>query len=272
MRFSATLPIVLAISLASTIALDSETHADTSVELTPHQAIYSLRLASDSPNSRFSGIRGAAVSVVERVCEGWVISEEVVMTMLTTVGGAIEREMQFTARESFDGRSYVFDSRSTTNGNAERYSGTATRSADENAEAEFITPSPFEMDLPDGTLFYLGLTKWLLDLAASGERTGQAFAFDGTDDEGAQKVTVFILPDQGAHSGISGDEALLAAPGWRARLAFFRTEGQVSEPEFEIALRILSNGIVTSFRMIFDDLIVDQVLDDVLPAKDEGCG
>lgn len=267
---------LIAITLLLSGAVISQTVeaalADDGAHLVPHQAIYNLQLADDSPASRFSGLEGAAVSRVERTCEGWVITEEVVMTMLTNVGGVIQREMQFKARESLDGRDYVFDSKSVTNGNAESYSGTASRADDGVTDAEFITPRPFEMPLPDGTRFYLGLSKWLLELAESGAKTGETFAFDGTDDEGAQKVTVFILPDQGAHDGINGDPALLSAKAWRVRMAFFKTEGQAAQPEFEIAARLLSNGIVTSFRMVFEDLVVNQVLEDVLPATDERCG
>ncbi len=266
--------IVSAIVLSSAVFFSGteRLQAGSSGALVPHQAIYTLRLATDSPVSQFSGLDGAAVSLIERTCEGWVVTEEVVMTMLTNVGGAIEREMQFKARESADGQDYVFDSRSVTNGNVEVYSGTANRAESGAADAEFITPRPFEMALPNGTRFYVGLSKWLLNLAESGVKTGETFAFDGTDDEGPQKVTAFILPDQGPHDNISGDKSLLSAKAWRVRMAFFKTEGQAAQPEFEISLRLLSNGIVTSFRMVFDDLIVNQELEDVLPARDERCG
>ena len=54
-------------------------------------------------------------------------------------------------------------------------------------------------------------------------------------------------------------------------MAFFKLDGQESKPEFEISLRLLENGVITHFELIFDDLIVDQILQDVLPAKDERC-
>lgn len=239
--------------------------------MVPHQAIYKMSLSSKSPASRFNGINGAAVSVVERTCEGWVINEQIVMTMLTVAGGAIEREMNFKARENRDGTSYIFESNSVTNGDAKRYSGTARRKSDGATEAEFVTPRPFEMPLPDGTRFYISMTRWLLELAQSGKRAGETFAFDGTDDEGPQKVSAFVLPDGIGGDGLSGDKALLDKKAWQVRLAFFKTDGQGSAPEFEISLRLLENGVITHFELIFDDLVVDQVLQDVLPATDENC-
>ncbi len=241
-------------------------------DLAAHQAIYRLELSDKSPPSRFNGVSGAAVSMIERTCQGWSITEQVVMTMLTTVGGAIDREMTFKAQESLDGRYFKFDSRSVTNGNRQVYKGSARRNADNSAEAEFIQPAPREMPLPEGTKFYMGMTRWLVELAKSGQRTGEAYAFDGTDDEGPNKVTAFILPAKGTPE-VKGDPALLAGPAWTVRLAFFKTGGVTAapEPEFEIQLRLLKNGIVTRFELIFDDLIVDQILEDVLPAKDESC-
>ena len=127
------------------------------------------------------------------------------------------------------------------------------------------------MPLPDGTVYYLGLTNWLVELAKSGKRAGEAMSFDGSDNDGPQKVTAFILPAKANSDELNGDPKLLSAKPWRAQLAFFRLDTQESNPEFEITLRFLENGIVTRFEMIFDDLIVDQVLEDVLPASDASC-
>ena len=264
------LQTVIAVSAAALIFAAAP--AAVRAEMVPHQAIYNMKLSSKSPASRFNGLSGAAVSQVERTCQGWVITEQIVMSMLTVAGGAIDREMNFKAKESFDGRPYSFESVSVTNGETKKYSGSARRKADGSAEAEFVTPQPFEMPLPKGTKFYISTTNWLLDLAKSGKRTGQVISFDGTDDEGPQKVTAFILPDGIGGDGISGDKKLLDRQAWQVRMAFFKLEGQASEPEFEISLRLLDNGIITHFELIFDDLVVDQVLQDVLPAKNERCG
>ena len=260
--------LIAPLVLTSCAGVPSVAHAD----LVPHQAIYKMELSDSSPTSRFNGLRGAAVSQIERTCEGWVVSEQVVMTMLTVAGGVIEREMNFKARESFDGQAYFFESHAKTNGQPEQFTGSARRDENHEAEAEFVTPKPFEMPLPKGTLFYVGLTEWLIDLAKSGQRTGQTFSFDGTDDDGPQKVSAFILADKAGGKGLNGDPQLLNVNSWQVRLAFFEADDQVAEPDFEIALRLLENGIVTHFELIFDDLTVDQTLEDVLPAKDERCG
>lgn len=245
--------------------------ASTAASVTPHQAVYKLSLSSKSPASRFSGLSGAAVSQIERKCEGWVINEQIVMSMETVAGGVINREMIFKAVESIDGTRFSFDSRSVTNGRSEEFKGTAKSNPGGKAEAEFVVPRPFEMPLPKNTYFYVGLTNWLVELAKSGVRAGEAMSFDGSDDEGPQKVTAFILPAKEGGEPEVGDDELLGAKPWRARLAFFKLDSQASNPEFEIALRFLENGVVTRFEMIFDDLIVDQVLEDVVPASDESC-
>lgn len=242
------------------------------VDLVAHQAIYKLRMADVASASNFNGLSGAAVSMIERTCAGWKVNEQIVMTMSTVAGGAIDREMTFVAEESLDGRDFKFHSTSSTNGNTEEYKGTARREKNGEGEAEFIVPKPLEMPLPKDTHFYVGSTQWLIELAKSGARTGQMMVFDGTDDGGAQQITAFVLPDKGAHKDLNGDPALLGAKGWEFRLAYFNAGGQSAEPEFEIALRLLENGIITRFNLIFDDMTIVQTLEDVLPAKSEKCG
>ena len=260
--------VLVSLSLVSCAGTKGYVEAD----LVPHQAIYRMQISETSPTSRFNGMTGAAVSLIERNCEGWVVNEQIVMTMSTVAGGAIDREMQFKAHESLDGRTFSFESHSVTNGEAESFSGSARRQENGKAEAEFVTPRPFEMNLPSGTHFYVGMTQWMIDLAKSGARTGETYSFDGTDDKGPQKVTAFILPDHGAGPGISGDATLLSAKAWEVRLAFFKTDTQASQPEFEMSLRLLENGIITRFKLVFDDMVIDQILEDVLSAKDEHCG
>lgn len=260
--------VLVSLSIVSCAGTKGYVEAD----LVPHQAIYRMTLSDTSPTSRFNGMTGAAVSLIERSCEGWAVNEQIVMTMTTVAGGAIDREMKFKASESLDGRTFSFESHSITNGEPEGFSGSARRADNGSAEAEFVTPRPFEMKLPGGTKFYVGMTQWMIDLAKSGVRTGEVYSFDGTDDKGPQKVTAFILPDHGPGTGISGDPALLGAKAWQVRLAFFKTDTQASQPEFEMSLRLLENGIITRFKLVFDDMVIDQILEDVLPAKDERCG
>lgn len=240
-------------------------------DVVPHQAIYKLKLADIHGTSNFNGVSGASVSVLERTCDVWTIDEQMVMQMTTNVGGVINRDMTFKATETVDGTSYRFFSRSDTDGVIEEFKGSA-RVRDNSGEAEFITPKPFEMPLPRDTRFYVGTTEWLLQLVKSGAKTGHTVTFDGSDDEGPHKVSVFILPDKGARPELSGDKALLSGKAWEVRLAFFKMKEQAGEPDFEIALRLLENGIITRFNLIFDDMTIDQLLEDVLPAKDESCG
>ncbi len=77
-------------------------------EVTPHQAVYKLTLSSKSPTSRFAGLSGAAVSQIDRTCEGWVINEQVMMSMETIAGGLINREMTFKAKRKLGRKIVLF--------------------------------------------------------------------------------------------------------------------------------------------------------------------
>ncbi len=241
-------------------------------ELLPYRAIYSLKMEKGEPGGRFTDVTGSTVSSLDRTCDGWSISEEIAMRMQTAPGGEFRRDLAFTAEESKDGRRYRFKSRSMTNDIVEDYEGTAEIAAGAAGRAIFTVPEKREMPLAPGTVFYVGLTKWLVDLAESGARNGEVMTFDGTDADAPEKVTAFIIPEKSPPKNLPGDEKLLAAKAWHVRMAFFADAGAGSEPEYEIAARVLANGIVTGFQLIFKDFTVQQSLEDLLPAREPSCG
>ena len=57
---------------------------------------------------------------------------------------------------------------------------------------------------------------------------------------------------------VRGDVALLRTqPAWGVRLAFFATGDQGTNPEYELALDLLGNGIARSMLLDYGDFAVD---------------
>ncbi|MDA0996795.1 MAG: DUF1849 family protein [Proteobacteria bacterium] len=257
-------------ALASVLAI-GWVPAAVAAELLPYRAIYTLKIERADHGGRFTDVTGSAVSSLDRTCDGWAVAEEVVMRMQTVAGGEFRRDLILTGEESRDGRRYSFKSRSTTNGDEERYAGVANSSPSDSGVVEFSTSDKKRLELPKGTVFFVGLTSWLVKLAESGQRTGEIYSFDGTDADGAEKVAVFVLPEKTPPADLPGDPALLKGKAWNVRMAFFGKSETNAAPDYEIAARLLDNGIVTGFRLIFKDFTVQQSLEDLISGSEPRC-
>lgn len=237
--------------------------------LAGHQAIYAVRLGRASSSSQIIGVEGASMLRFERACDGWIASERLTMVMETLSGTQIPRDVRFTGWEAFDGRSYKFAARSESPAGQEAFRGTAKLGPELAGKATFTDPEERAVELPKGTRFYAGFTRWVLDQVASGEKIGETVTFDGADGDGPQKVTLFLtkakkVPENMPDLGKLGD-----AEAFNARMAFYKIDSSAAEPEYEIEARLLANGIATHLTIEFSDFtIVEEIqqLEAVPPA------
>ena len=84
--------------------------------------------------------------------------------------------------------------------------------------------------------------------------------FDGARLDGAFQVNAVIgrPPRATGAPAVRGDVALMRnQPAWSVRLAFFATGDQGANPEYELALDLLGNGIARSMLLDYGDFAVD---------------
>jgi len=83
--------------------------------------------------------------------------------------------------------------------------------------------------------------------------------FDGARLDGAFQVNAVIgrmRPNAGPP--VRGDVGLLRQPSWSVRLAFFAAGDQGSaNPEYELTLDLLANGVARSMVLDYGDFAVD---------------
>ncbi len=240
----------LALAFALLAGLDSGPLA--AAGLVPHRAIYSVQLGSVRANAGFVGVRGAVKMVLEKTCDGWIMTQELSMDMGTAAGGVIRQDSRVAGWESLDGKSYRFATRNTLGKHVESFKGEARLgAAGKPGKATFKVPAGKTMALPQGTLFPAGHTAWLIERALAGDRQAPGVVFDGTDGQGPREVTAFIGPrvDFGQH-GKKKLGALVQRPGWNVRMAFYPLDSRAAAPEYEIEVLQLDNGVAP--RVVFD--------------------
>ncbi len=240
------------LALAAALVVGLVAAAPAATGLVPHRAIYSVKLGSVRANAGFVGVRGAAKMVLEKTCDGWIMTQEMTMEMGTAAGGIIKQDGRSAGWESLDGTSYRFAARNTTGQHVEGFKGEAqSGAAGKPGRATFKVPPGKSMALPEGTLFPAGHTAWLIERALAGDRQAPGVVFDGADGQGPRKVIAFIGPrvESGRH-GKKGLGALVQRPGWNIRMAYYPLDSRAAAPEYEIEVLQLDNGVAP--RVLFD--------------------
>ena len=241
-------------------------------EFAPHRAIYSLSLGKADSSGRFVSVSGAVKTSLEKTCEAWITAEQVEMRVDTQVGGQLRQDLNFTGWESFDGTDYRFVARSRTNGETKNFKGSAHVDPDRKGEAVYTQPKPIKMELPPGTHFYFGLTRWLIEQAGRGAPRAETIVFDGTDESGPQRAVAFFIPlSKEAAKTKAGMGPLVERPGWKVRLAFFPVSGTGAAPDYEVEAVLLDNSVTPRLEMVFTGFTAVQTLEKIEPLEQPRC-
>lgn len=256
-RFVAVAVAALAVGVSAAAA---------SADMLPHRAIYSLSLGKADPAGRFVSVSGAVSTSLEKTCDAWITVEQVDMRVDTQIGGELRQSLAYSGWESVDGRKYRFAARSRTNTEQKHFQGSATSDPENPGKATYTEPKKLDVELPPGTHFYFGLTKWLLERAKSGASRAETTVFDGTDGTGAQRAVAFIIPlkENGAKGGV-GLGPLVERPGWTVRMAFFPIGGTGAAPDYEVEAVMLDNGVTPKMELVFAGFTAIQKLEKIEP-------
>lgn len=249
-----------------------------SVSLQPHKALYEISLAKLHNGSQLTDIRGQMFFEWMKTCEGWSTDHRSNLTYKYSSGEAIRVTSDFTTFETENPTDLTFNSLRTREGETfEEFQGHAVKAQKDISEASFSKPSQIRFDLPEETLFPMEHTKELIRRAKNGEKFFTATIFDGSDDQGPQKVTAFITKfDTGTMMSDPNvvDQSLLGGDAWKIRLAFFSNAEENENDllaDYEMDLISYDNGIVRDITIQYDDFTLIQRLTALEPIDAEKC-
>ena len=231
----------------------------------PHKAIYAMSLATAKAGA------GGVVDVSGKMlfewldaCEGWTTDQKFALQYVYNNGPAVQFASHYNAWEAKSGESYSFSVRRLRNGEiSEEIRGSANRAPDGSVLASFSKPAKTTVELPAGVVFPTAHTVKMLELAARGERFYNTLMFDGSDGEGPVEINVFIgqISEPAGASKVNSD--LLSRPARHVRMAFFPNEGDSSQPEYEMTLNLLDNGVVSELRIEYEDFTLRGLLESI---------
>jgi len=248
------------------------TAAAVSPELTPHEAIYAIRLTHASATTGPRAATGSFESRLTQTCDGWDTKTHIVLNLAFNDGGNVTNERFFSSWESRTGRDYKFAVLTLQDGRTiESYQGTANLNP-LGGRASYELPPPegqsraeqVRIRLPRGTLFPAAHIKALLTSAEEGKPLLSRVVLDGASSVGPRLKSTAIGPRL-AEIPPAGtaelDPALLNTSSWRMSSAYFNLNPKRDLPNTEIFLQLFKSGVTESFDQTFGDFTVSARLE-----------
>ncbi|MGE3624062.1 MAG: cell envelope integrity EipB family protein [Bdellovibrionales bacterium] len=245
------------------------------VKIVPHRAIYNMSLASVKNGSNITGVSGRMFFEWSDVCDGWAVQQHLQLHFNYAQGDQSNVTSTVISWESKDGKRYNFNVRRLNDGKeTDIFRGKAVLAAD-GGHVTYTSPKDKTLKLSKGDIFPSTHTELLIRNALSGEKLFTRRIFDGSDEEGISDISAFIGPPLGEIETTDlspklKDNPLLDQPGWPIRLAFFKLNTETGEPDYEMNLTLLSNGVAREMRLDYGDFSVGGTLSDIeaLPPVD----
>ena len=245
--------------------------------ITPHRAVYFLRIDKAKNTSAVSDVSGRMVFEWEDMCDGWAIQQKMKLHFGFTDGSDQTIDGSELTWEAKDGKSYNFNIRRMADGQeTENYRGKAVQNADGTVTVSYTVPEETTETFPAQTMFPTAHTAYILDQASRGEKFFSRRVFDGSDEDGASDISAFILSEKAAAKEPPvakklKKNPLLEGAAWPVHLAFFKEGSETGEPDYEMDLNLLPNGIARHMRIDYGDFSVTGKLEEVEPLKTQSC-
>ncbi len=246
------------------------------VDIAPHRALYKMSLGSAKQSSGVVAADGSMVFEWGETCDGWTVEQRYKLSMHYAEEADVELTSNFVTWESKDGLRYRFYQRKMKNGEVEdEVRGEARLDGKgKGGKVEFSKPTASTLDLAPGVVFPTAHTVLLIERAGAGDQFVAAKVFDGASTENAVDVTAVIGGPQTAEAGAAESplkSPYLERPSWRMRLAFFPADASADEPDYELGMRLLDNGVSRDMVLDYSDFAIKAKLDKIEAMPKPSC-
>ncbi len=260
--------------------------------ITPHRAIYNIKLAGTRNGSRISDITGHMMFSWVDDCTAWNMEQKMQLRFYYSEGDVSDTLSELISREAKDGSSYVFHLRRHNDGKGDDKNKDELEVLRGNAQldmskdgfgtgdATFVAAQDRHVAL-NNALFPAHHTLELLKHAREGKRFFAVNVFDGADETGLNEISAFInapiekaatVEKTGGKKGESlDDHALLQTRAWPIRMAFFAPDSQSSAPDYEMDMVLMDNGVIKNMTVDYGDFTMRADLASVVPLNSSAC-
>lgn len=243
--------------------------AASAFDIAPHRALYRLDLAQTKSASGVIAASGAMLYEWGETCDGWTVQQRFRLRLDYAEQDNTDVSSTLVTWESKDGLRYRFNERRMRNGDLdEEIRGEARLDGKgKGGSAEFTRPEAATLTLPPGTIFPTAHTLQLIERAEAGDTLVSRKVFDGATVDNAGQITAVIGPKLKPGPATPDEKLpkskLLDRPSWRMRLAFFPADSKQEQPDYELGMRLLDNGVSQDMTLDYGDYVIRARLDDI---------
>jgi hypothetical protein len=246
--------------------------AVTSADLASHQAFYDLELKSVAGSANLIGIVGKTHYTLEKVCDGWISSENSAISLNYDAGEVLNFISYYEIWESAEGTALTFRYVENSDVDGERYFEGYANSENGVVEAYHSDADGAVRELPSNTLFPIHHMAQLLQRAEAGSPPIQPsnVFFGGASDD----ALYFASAVTGQKREVAADNVLglLGQDGyWPLTIAYFSLETLEAEPDYAITFEMQSNGIVRNYVVDYGDFSMRAELKKIDPIDEKKC-
>ncbi len=250
------------------------------IAVDPHEALYDLTLDSARSASGIVGANGAMFYKWGETCDGWTLEQRFRLRISYAEQDATDISSTVVTYESKDGLRYRFNERRMRNGelDSEIHGEAHLNGLGKGGVAEFTKPEATTLPLKPGVIFPTAHTLALIAAAEAHQQFLSRYVFDGSAVENAGQVSAFIgdaLAPAGDKAPKPLNDPLLQHRSWPIRLAFFPASdsgaADQSEPDYELSMRLLENGVTQDMKLDYGDYVIGATLSDIKKLPRPAC-
>lgn len=257
----------------------------TAPAITPHRALYLIKLAGTRNGSKVNDLSGRMLFSWGDDCHAWNIEQKMQLRFFYSEGETSDTDRDLISHEAKDGSSYDFHVRRSADDKEtpETFRGYASlkpgNDGEGSGEAVYSGDNEKRMAL-SGMMFPAHHTMQLLEHARKGDKFFAVNVFDGADETGYNEISSFIsapiepkvVVEKTKAGDIAKDNPLLKVRAWPIRMAFFAPNSETGSPDYEMDMVLLDNGIIKSMTIDYGDFSMNADLVDVKPVSAPKCG
>jgi envelope integrity protein B len=249
-------PVSYALAAISSVGLLLSAVQAQAAALESHRAIYEIGLARTSPGGMVAA-RGRTVIEFRDACIGWSTTQRFVADMTNAQGDPARTDFIATTWESKDERAMRFTLKNSIDGKtSQHFAGTATLAASGRGTVEMSVPHGRNFPLPVGVMLPTAHTLQVLAAAQAGQSSIHELVFQGGDKTNLYDATAIIgrqaTPAEMEEDHDADKDGLLKGQTARSILiSYFPYGSRGTAPDYEVAYRLYSNGVVSSMSLIY---------------------
>jgi hypothetical protein len=236
------------------------------VVLTPHRAIYDLKLLRTRGRGDIESVRGRIVyDFSGSACAGYALNFRQVSELESSEQNkSVLSDLRSTTWEEGGAKSFRFTSENYINETKiEKVEGDAQRGASRVA-VKLAKPHDKAFDLDRAMVFPSEQMRRIIEAARAGQTILQLPVYDGSDNGEKVFSTLTVIgheisPDVKVNDAAAGQAALAGLKRWPVTISYFdRNDAKRGEqaPIYAISFELYENGISRALELDYDDFIV----------------